>query len=199
MKTLSLVLLSLLFCGCTTVIVEDPVGQILEDEETRQNLVGKWMLGDGSVFSVSSIADSRSFEAEFVEDGETKKGQFMISKVSVEEEVARQGKLEANRVFDDLRVIWWSSDEYEGYVPLRLLSGGGEGGIVLLFPDSEEIEAMVQEGLIKAKETEEKYLVILMPEELEEALSSKRFWELREAIALVKEPSVSSENQGEEQ
>ena len=174
MRHLLVVLSSFLFWGCTTILVDEPIGQVLEDEEVAESFIGKWYSGDGTAYTVTRETDSPSFKAVYLEDGSPREYRFVASSTT-----------------NEVHLLWIKAEEDKGYIPLRL--SGGQDSLALLFPDSEEVEALIEEGLINGERNDEDDSWLLAPEGLEAALESKRFWQLGESLPLLKDTEALRE------
>lgn len=166
MRILLLVAIAIL-CGCTGVVVREPIGERYGDGETA-SLAGKWRGPDGTIITVSPAA-----------------GGMTIAYNENEERFELYAVL--TTLDSDVPIVWFRYDGDPGYQPIRISPDPSrENCVALLCPDDQEIRRLVDQGVLFGKYDDQKGGWFLENRGLVEELKGKRFWDLDNIIPLLK-------------
>ncbi len=172
MRTLFILVICILFSGCTRIAFTVPVGQPVSPKDTAV-LKGEWIGEKGVVWKVEQEPGSEHLVARGKEDGKEKNYGLTLTTV---------GK--------DVPILWAEDENLKAYIPLRVC-GADEDAVALLYPDEDEVKKLVSEGKLAGVYNKEKNAWIISKGDWGALLESKDFWEIGGCLVFTRNKRVN--------
>ena len=162
-----LVLLILVFSGCTAVKFPKIVGKEIKNEKDIKDLCGNWRDSKQGIWEV--LQSKRGYLPLKIVSHPTTKNKVYNATISIIEEST---------------FILWIKNK-ESYIPYRLIPNEGDSlSFSILQPDENEIDKLMKQKDAQVKFDEDQ--ILIAENHLQKLLKSKSFWSLKSSINIEK-------------